>query len=250
MDIKISRQSRTPKRLPSRSAQRSATITCRSGLSAGNIDHERISASGRAQAWSPPHGDLRSTSGRRGPTVFASAKGTNTMRRRTSHRHSIFCILPPQILRSIAEKGTQKQREAVLRTLATDATFRTLRASLTPVSGAARRRKMLAIEPRKQRTIYTANNVETLPGTVVRSEGSGPSGGRRRGLRRPRRYLRFLRAGLRPQLHRRRGSTARCHGALRSRLRQRLLERPAHGLRRRRRAALQPLHHFPRRHRP
>ena len=98
------------------------------------------------------------------------------MRRRTSHRHSIFCILPPQILRSIAEKGTQKQREAVLRTLATDATFRTLRASLTPVSGAARRRKMLAVEPRKQRTIYTAGNVETLPGTVVRGEGSGPSG--------------------------------------------------------------------------
>ena len=35
---------------------------------------------------------------------------------------------------------------------------------------------MLAVEPQKQRTIYTANNVETLPGTVVRSEGSVPSG--------------------------------------------------------------------------
>src|SRR5512132_1203411 len=37
-------------------------------------------------------------------------------------------------------------------------------------------RPTLAVEPRKQRTIYTAGNVETLPGTVVRSEGSGPSG--------------------------------------------------------------------------
>ena len=65
----------------------------------------------------------------------------------TSHRHSIFCILPPQILRSIAENGTQQQREAVLRTLSTDTTFRALRASLTPAAGAARRRRLPALEP-------------------------------------------------------------------------------------------------------
>jgi Zn-dependent metalloprotease len=98
------------------------------------------------------------------------------MCQRTSHRHSIFCILPSQILRSIAERGTQQQREAVLRTLSTDTTFRALRASLASVTAAARRRRMLAAEPQKRRTIYTANNVETLPGTVVRTEGSGPSG--------------------------------------------------------------------------
>lgn len=77
------------------------------------------------------------------------------MCQRTSHRHMIFCILPPNVLRSIAEKGTQQQREAVLRTLSMDTTFRALRANLAPVSGAARRRKALAVEPRKQRTIYT-----------------------------------------------------------------------------------------------
>ena len=38
------------------------------------------------------------------------------------HRHSIFCILPPHILREMARHGSAAQRNAALNTLALDAT--------------------------------------------------------------------------------------------------------------------------------
>ena len=44
------------------------------------------------------------------------------------HRHSIFCILPPHILREIAKNSDdKKQREQALNTLGLDATSRTNR---------------------------------------------------------------------------------------------------------------------------
>jgi Zn-dependent metalloprotease len=92
------------------------------------------------------------------------------------HRHSIFCILPPYLLREITQRGTDAQRAAANRTLASDITFRALRASLTGQAPlATRRRRVLGLTPVKQRTIYTAGNQETLPGTVIRAEGSGPT---------------------------------------------------------------------------
>ena len=39
------------------------------------------------------------------------------------------CIMPPHILREIAQRGNPAQRAAATNTLALDATFRTLRAS-------------------------------------------------------------------------------------------------------------------------
>jgi Zn-dependent metalloprotease len=91
------------------------------------------------------------------------------------HRHSIFCILPPYLLREVSQNGSPAQRSAAQRTLASDVTFRALRASLTgQTPPASRRRRMLDLQPVKQRTIYTAGNMETLPGTVVRGEGSPP----------------------------------------------------------------------------
>jgi Zn-dependent metalloprotease len=92
------------------------------------------------------------------------------------HRHSIFCILPPYLLREISQNGSSAQRAVANRTLASDQTFRTLRASLTGQAPAAnRRRRVLGLSAVKQRTIYTANDVETLPGTVVRAEGAAPT---------------------------------------------------------------------------
>jgi Zn-dependent metalloprotease len=88
------------------------------------------------------------------------------------HRHSIFCILPPHILRTIAQNGTPKQRTAALKTLATDNTLRALRAA--PRAPAVQRRlRTLVEEGVKQRTIYSAGNAQTLPGEVVLLEG-GP----------------------------------------------------------------------------
>lgn len=91
---------------------------------------------------------------------------------RASPRHSIQCILPPYMMRQLAKHGSQKQRSKALDTLATDTTFRALRNSLQLMSAKPSRRiAPLMGEPSKQRSIYTANNSESLPGELVRSEG-------------------------------------------------------------------------------
>jgi Zn-dependent metalloprotease len=92
---------------------------------------------------------------------------------RTHHRHSLFCIVPPYILRSIAENGTTEQRRTALRTMDTDQTVRAVRAAQGPAAP-TRRRGLLVTE--KQRTIFDAHNTQTLPGTVVRTEGAPPTG--------------------------------------------------------------------------
>jgi Zn-dependent metalloprotease len=91
-----------------------------------------------------------------------------------SARHSIFCILPPHVLRSIAERGTPQQRMNASRTLAVDATFRALRASpmmleRTPTVAPA------AAPGQKRRTIYSAGNEQLLPGDVVATESTPPT---------------------------------------------------------------------------
>ena len=94
-----------------------------------------------------------------------------------NNRHSIFCILPPYILRSIAEKGNERQRVIALQSLSGDMTFRNLRSGprlSTDIS--PKRPSALMVAGRKQRTIFSAENTENLPGTTVRSEGSQPSG--------------------------------------------------------------------------
>jgi Zn-dependent metalloprotease len=94
------------------------------------------------------------------------------------NRHSLFCILPPHILRSIAQHGRARQRARALHTLAADSTFRSLRgaSSRSGVPTARRRSRMLAVEGQKQRTIFDADHAETLPGSVVRQEGAPASG--------------------------------------------------------------------------
>lgn len=89
----------------------------------------------------------------------------------TTHRHSIFCILPLHPLRSIAQNGAPQQRATALNTLSTDNTFRALRAT-APQALAARRQARIGVEGQKQRTIYDTQQTQTLPGRVVRTEGS------------------------------------------------------------------------------
>ena len=91
--------------------------------------------------------------------------------------HPILCILPPHILRSIAEKGTPQQRTRALQTLATDNTLRALRAGARLKAPAPQRRlSVLAVEGQKQRSIFDAHHTQTLPGDVVRVEGGKPTG--------------------------------------------------------------------------
>jgi hypothetical protein len=49
------------------------------------------------------------------------------VRKQIGHRHSIFCALPPYVLREVMRNGTEEQREAALKTLSVDHTQRSLR---------------------------------------------------------------------------------------------------------------------------
>lgn len=90
----------------------------------------------------------------------------------------IACILPPYVLREVAHRGTPDQRSAALKTLATDHTMRALRAAQPPRPPGARRPGLLGVTAVKQRTIFDAKHTETLPGQIVRTEGSPPSADR------------------------------------------------------------------------
>ena len=88
-------------------------------------------------------------------------------------RHSILCIMPPHILRSIAERGTAEQRAAASQTLALDTTFRTLRGS--PFEFKVPRPIPIATGAgSKRRTIATARNQQQLPGLVVATDANPP----------------------------------------------------------------------------
>lgn len=92
-----------------------------------------------------------------------------------NHRHSIFCIVPPHILREVARRGNAAQRNAALDTLSLDGTMRGRRARRALVASAPRP-VVIAATAQVQRTIYDADHTETQPGRLVRSEGQAPVG--------------------------------------------------------------------------
>jgi Zn-dependent metalloprotease len=79
---------------------------------------------------------------------------------------AIFCILPPHMLRSIALHGSTVQRGAALTTLTIDQTFRAMRAQSGSLGTSAAQE-----EGEKQRSVYSADNQQQLPGTLARGEG-------------------------------------------------------------------------------
>jgi Zn-dependent metalloprotease len=90
-----------------------------------------------------------------------------------NHRHSIFCILPPHILNEIAKNGTPQQRESALQTLGMDHSIRANRLTFSLLGGLQGPHVDAASPavPQKQRSIYDAHHAESLPGSLVRSEG-------------------------------------------------------------------------------
>ena len=88
-----------------------------------------------------------------------------------THRHSIFCILPPDVLINIAKKGTAAQREAALESLGVDATIRTNRLTFNLLGGPLGRQDVTGAPPKVQRTISDAGGSQMLPGKTVRTEG-------------------------------------------------------------------------------
>jgi Zn-dependent metalloprotease len=91
-----------------------------------------------------------------------------------SHRHSIFCILPPHMLDQIVQNGSSEQSDLAAQTLAASRTIREKRQSLALTTTRIPLQERAAVTAIKQRAVYTANTGTTLPGTLVRSEGSAP----------------------------------------------------------------------------
>lgn len=89
------------------------------------------------------------------------------------HPHSIYCILPPYLLKSIAKNGTPAQRYMALRTIASAEQMRKQRET---VKEAAEKLTTPAAVTGKQRNVYDAKHGSSLPGILARKEGDPPSG--------------------------------------------------------------------------
>ena len=89
------------------------------------------------------------------------------------HHHSIYCILPPHILKRIAENGSTGQADKAMHTIIATEQLRGRRHGIASMSSL--KMAMMPIQTGKQRTVYDAKNGSTLPGVMVRSEGS-PAG--------------------------------------------------------------------------
>jgi len=86
----------------------------------------------------------------------------------TTRTFPLHCIVPPHMLRAIAQRGDAGQREAALRTLAVSERLRGRRETL----GAW---EVEAPPGEKRRTVFDARGGFELPGRAVRREG-GPGG--------------------------------------------------------------------------
>ena len=95
-----------------------------------------------------------------------------------TNRNPLACILPPVLLEQVARNGTDDQRGRTLDTLSVDSSLRAARLAggLRRPVGTPSAHALDTAEEEPQRSIYTANGTETQPGTLVRSEGQGPSG--------------------------------------------------------------------------
>lgn len=91
--------------------------------------------------------------------------------RLTNHLCPICSIVPPHVLRELAQRGTESQRERAFQTLNVSAQLRGRRAIVGELFSAT----LMAPTGEKRRTIYDAKNRSRLPGKLVRGEGDPPS---------------------------------------------------------------------------
>jgi Zn-dependent metalloprotease len=85
----------------------------------------------------------------------------------------ISCFLPPHVLARIIQHGTDLQRQRASQTANQSNQFRLQRLAVPRMAESG---PLVAQAGVKQRTVYNANYLSTLPGTLVRPEGSPPSG--------------------------------------------------------------------------
>jgi Zn-dependent metalloprotease len=96
-----------------------------------------------------------------------------------THRCSLHCILPPGLLRKLADSASKEARQTALETLALDSRFRLARAEAAARMGGRSTRPVTfaRIGGKPQRTIYDQDHEKAqVPGRVTRSEGQQPVG--------------------------------------------------------------------------
>ncbi len=91
-------------------------------------------------------------------------------------RHSLACILPPDLLLRLSRDGTPAQRTAALDTLQLDHSFRLARAETAVRQGwRPLQARSAAADGKPQRKIYDQrHSTAYTPGTLKRSEGAPP----------------------------------------------------------------------------
>jgi Zn-dependent metalloprotease len=106
------------------------------------------------------------------------------------HRHPMCCFLPPHILNSIitSKYSSDNQRARALDVLSINNSLSNARTGFDESQramrqqqrlqrlGAPRARLQAAVGGQPQRTVYTANHTQNLPGSPVRHEGDPPTG--------------------------------------------------------------------------
>src|SRR5687768_11134283 len=87
------------------------------------------------------------------------------------HKQKTFCqIVPSDFFQQFTDTGTGKQKESAYLNIEISERIRGRREIAGKMFG------MFISEGQKNRTIYNANNLETLPGSLVRREGESNSG--------------------------------------------------------------------------
>ncbi len=89
------------------------------------------------------------------------------------HLHSLQCIIPPHMLKNILANGSAVEKQAAAVSVVASAQLRGRRQAFAEAG--VRAAFALPAVSGKQRRVYTANNGTSLPGTLVRDEGSAPS---------------------------------------------------------------------------
>lgn len=84
---------------------------------------------------------------------------------------SYHCIIPPDILRNVAQKGSEKQQEWAYKAIEESAQIRGQREVMALLGVAS----VAVPAGTKRRTIYDAGNKTFLPGKLVRGEGDAKS---------------------------------------------------------------------------
>jgi Zn-dependent metalloprotease len=89
----------------------------------------------------------------------------------TTNSYALQCIVPPHILREVAQRGTPNQQAWAWRTLTMSEQIRGQRQTLNLIAA-------LGATPagEKRRTVYDVQHEDDLPGRLVRGEGDPPTG--------------------------------------------------------------------------